>query len=61
MDFAYYQPFKAVGLQSPYHTFVYKFQLLAHFPFPKSIPRESRTDFWRLSDISAKSGTVGEK
>ena len=23
-----------VGLQSPFHTFVYKFQFLAHFPFP---------------------------
>ena len=33
IDFGHYWVLQIAGLQSHYHTFVYKFQFLAHFPF----------------------------
>ena len=34
VGFRFLSTLKINGLQSPYHAFVYKFQFLAHFPFP---------------------------
>ena len=48
MDFAHYQSPKLLGSSPPITN--------KHAVF-----RESGTDFWRLSDISAKSGMVGKK
>ena len=48
MDFAHYQSPKLLGSSPPITN-------------KHGVSRESGTDFWRLSDISAKSGMVGKK
>ena len=48
MDFAHYQFPKLLGSSPPITN-------------KHGVSRESGTDFWRLSDISAKSGIVGKK
>ena len=48
MDFAHYQSPKLLGSSPPMTK-------------KQGVSRESGTDFWRLSDISAKSGMVGKK
>ena len=47
-----------VGLQSPFHTFVYKFQFLARFPFPAKYNFERIWD--RLLEIILYIGKIVE-
>ena len=62
MDFAHYQLSKLLGSRLPITDLCTNFNLWHTFHFPSnSISRESRTDFWWLSDTSVNCEMVGKK